>query len=257
MKCNICNSNTNEVFKEKILNKYSVKYYYCPNCNFLQTEKPFWLKEIYKETITSVDVGIIYRNITIHKKTSVMLTFFNINSKNFCVDFGGGDGMFTRLMRDVGFNFQWYDLYTKNIFAKGFEKNKNKYEAITSFECFEHLDNPIKEIEEMLKYSNTIIFTTQLLPNNEPAPKNWDYYGFHHGQHISFYSLNTLKYLAKKYNLRLYSESNYHVLTNRKKSKLLFKLLNYSYFLIFPLIKLLKKSRTNADLKYLLKNGKN
>ncbi len=50
--------------------------------------------------------------------------------------------MFTRLMRDYGFDFLHYDKHTQNLFARGFEFHDEKIEAITCFECFEHFVNP-------------------------------------------------------------------------------------------------------------------
>jgi len=36
-------------------------------------------------------------------------------------------------------------------------------------------------------------------------PDAWWYYGLHHGQHIGFYRLKTLQYLAEKYGKALYT----------------------------------------------------
>ena len=36
------------------------------------------------------------------------------------LDIGGGTGLLTRLLRDVGFEAQWSDEYCDNIFAQGF-----------------------------------------------------------------------------------------------------------------------------------------
>jgi len=117
-------------------------------------------------------------------------------------------------MRDIGFDFYWNDKYTQNIFARGFEGGLlDNYEAITTFESFEHFVEPIKEIENMLLISKNIIFTTELLPSPVvPYPDKWWYYGLEHGQHISFYSEKTLNYIAKKYNLFLYKVGSIHLL---------------------------------------------
>ncbi len=48
----------------------------------------------------------------------------------------------------------------------------------------------------MLKISRNILFTTTLLPSPMPQPGTWWYYGLEHGQHISFYSLETLQSIA-------------------------------------------------------------
>jgi 2-polyprenyl-3-methyl-5-hydroxy-6-metoxy-1,4-benzoquinol methylase len=153
MKCRVCNSESNEVFSAKVLNKYNVKYYHCPSCGFLQTEEPYWLNEAYKSAIGIADTGIQKRNQLFAKRSSAIITSLFDTNKKF-LDYAGGYGIFVRMMRDKGFDFYWDDPYADNLFAKGFEHNEqNKYELITAFECFEHFTDPINQIQKMLELS--------------------------------------------------------------------------------------------------------
>lgn len=268
MKCKICNSETNNIFSSKILNKYNINYYYCENCNFLQTEEPYWLKESYESSINITDTGILQRNIYLSKIVSILIYFF-FNQNGKFLDYAGGYGIFTRLMRDIGFDFYWYDPFSENLVSRGFEYNNNdKIELITSFESFEHFDKPLLYIENMLKISTNIIFTTKILPNPVPDPEEWWYYGLEHGQHISFYSIETLKYIADLYNLYFYSDySDIHIFTKenlslnkvyefknkyiKNKLNLLFDFLKYIIDKIdlHYLINELKNTKINYDLK--------
>lgn len=120
-------------------------------------------------------------------------------------------------MRDYGLNFLWSDLYSKNLFARGFEYSNQKIEAITCFEVFEHFSCPVEELEKILKISRNIFFSTLLLPSTISKAELWAYYHFKLGQHMSFYSDKTLKYLAKKYKLNYYSnKNNFHLFTDKK-----------------------------------------
>jgi hypothetical protein len=162
MLCKICNNESLDIFKKTILNKYEVQYYKCTNCNFIQTEEPYWLDEAYKKTINISDTGLLARNIHLSKITSLIIYLF-FNKKGKFLDFAGGYGVFTRLMRDIGFDFLWHDPYTSNLLAKGFEWNANdqtKIELLTSFESFEHFIDPIKELEKMSKISDNILFSS-------------------------------------------------------------------------------------------------
>ena len=215
MKCKICGNESVFVFKATVLKKYEISYFSCPKCGFLQTEEPYWLNEAYKESINSEDTGYLNRNIYLSKKVTVLIsTLFN-NDGNY-LDFAGGYGILVRLMRDIGFNFYWYDKYTENIFAKGFEFNDEKIDAITSFESFEHFENPVVEIEKMLKISKNIIFSTLSLPSPIPKPDDWWYFGLNHGQHISFYSEKTFQFLSDKYNLKYYDLGPIKLFTTKK-----------------------------------------
>lgn len=256
--CNICNGITKEVFTTRILKKYDIAYYQCTACDFVQTQKPFWLEEAYQSPMNFSDTGIMHRNNKFSKMvTSLIFLFFDRNQK--FLDYAGGYGVFTRLMRDIGFDFYWTDPYTKNLLARGFEEQEqSKFHLITSFECFEHLEDPIVEISKMITYSKNIIFSTELAPKPLPKPEEWWYYGTEHGQHIAIYSVKSLEIIAGKFNLNYYNIGNLHLFTEKKISKIgqLFlqnrlaqPMLYGLYFFIAPLI----KSKTMSDM-YLLKS---
>ncbi|MFH1954711.1 MAG: class I SAM-dependent methyltransferase [Pseudomonadota bacterium] len=253
--CRICNSNANKIFDAKIMNKYIIDYFHCSNCGFLQTEAPYWLEESYKHPINPEDTGVLHRNVRLSKITSLLLFFLFKKSDKF-LDFAGGYGIFTRLMRDRGLDFYWYDPYTQNLVARGFEYDDNSgpVSLITSFELFEHLSNPTKKIEQMLKCTSNILFTTFLLPKKLPKPKEWWYYGLSHVQHISFYSRRTLRYLANKFDLELYSNGrNIHFLTEKKIGNMLFNLIVLSGYMNLDFVtKIRFKGKTTFDREYLI-----
>lgn len=205
--CKICGEKARLVFCARVLNKYDVRYSQCERCNFLQPENPVWLGESYASPINEEDTGYVSRNIILARKTFLFLvSFFNKNGR--FLDYAAGYGMLVRLMRDMGLDFYWQDKYTDNLFARGFEYDQQKISAITCFECFEHFSEPCEEIEAMLKISRNIFFSTSLYDagGSGIVPElSWPYYGFSHGQHVAFYSLKTLEYLAGKYGLHLYS----------------------------------------------------
>ena len=218
MKCKICGNETSEIFKQTILKKYLISYFHCPVCGFLQTEHPYWLKEAYQQPINDTDTGILQRNLLFAQQTSALILKFFDKKGNF-LDYAGGYGIFTRLMRDFGFNFFWHDPYAQNIFSRGFEYKNNQisFELLTTFESLEHFEEPLKKIEEMLKLSKNILFSTVLLPTPVPDPDSWWYYAPEHGQHISFYSRQTLNYIAEKYHLTFCTNNtNLHLFSDKK-----------------------------------------
>ena len=252
--CRLCNSQAQPIFSAKILKKYPITYYHCDNCGLLQTENPYWLNESYQESINISDTGILARNIDYSKiVASIIFFFFNKNAK--FLDFAGGFGIFTRLMRDIGFDFFWSDPYTENLVARGFEHSEDsEIELLTCIECFEHLVNPREDIEKMLAICQNIIFTTSLLPRPIPKPDQWWYYGLEHGQHITFYSKETLHYISQKYGLFLYSVGDFHLLTIKRMSPFFFKfVVIFHDILFYLLIKWQRKSRTFSDMNYLIK----
>ncbi len=244
----------NPIFSGVLLNKYSVQYFQCPECNYICTEQPYWLEEVYKNPINSTDTGILARNIYLSKISAcIIYTFFLKNKKKY-LDYGGGYGIFTRLMRDIGFDFYWHDPYTQNLVAQGFEYSKNEDEIglITSFENFEHFINPMIDLEKIFAISNNIIFSTTIIPDPIPKPEEWWYYGLEHGQHISFYSEKTLKIIAHKFGVNYYSYNDgLHFFTPLKINPILWNLMKTIPNVLFPLIKMKLSSKTFQDMEYL------
>ena len=159
------------------------------------------------------------------------------------------------MMRDWGYDFYWTDEYADNLLARGFEHEKGTmYDAATAFEVFEHLVSPMDEIGKMLEYSNTIIFSTVLIPDVLPA-KDWWYYGFNHGQHVALYHYHTLKSIAEQLGLHLYSDKKgYHILSKKKLRMLNLPLIKGINKLgLFAAVKLTLQSKTDTDHYYLIK----
>lgn len=246
MTCKICQNRTQKTFNTTILNKYNIQYFHCPHCSFLQTEEPYWLEEAYGESINISDTGYMQRNLQLSQKLTILLTIFFSKNATY-LDYAGGYGVFVRLMRDIGFDFYWDDKYTTNLFARGFEHRDELIEAVTTFESFEHFVSPLEEIEKILAISKNIIFSTGLLPDPIPKPEEWWYYGLDHGQHISFYSEKTFQYIANKYNLNYINLNDLHLLTEKKISALILKILKFSKFGLHKLLQKQLKSKTWDD----------
>ena len=217
MNCKICQHESNYIFEKEILLKYPVKYYQCTNCGFLQTDKVFWLKEAYENAITSLDIGILDRNEFLKKEVSNIIDICFPEAEIF-LDFAGGYGLFVRSMRDKGYDYYRQDYFCENIFANHFDVDdisETRFDIVTAFEVFEHLDEPLDEIEKISNYSENIIFSTDLVPSNNSDIENWIYIAHETGQHIAFYTERTLQIVAKKLGKNYYRKGNLHVFTNK------------------------------------------
>jgi len=229
LNCKICTADSLSPFsKNLILGKYTIGYFRCGECGFICTEEPYWLDEAYSAAITGSDIGLVRRNIRLSGIAALLIhTFFG--SKGHFLDYAGGYGLFVRLMRDRGFDFRWHDRYCDNLFARGFAGSiagGESYRLLTAFEVFEHLVDPLDEIERMLALSRNILFTTELVPPDCPKPEQWWYYGTEHGQHISFYTKKSLETIADRHGLHFASNGkSMHLLSDRKISPALFYLL--------------------------------
>jgi protein-arginine kinase activator protein McsA len=271
--CKICSSKSSKIFSKKILNKYFINYYLCENCFFIQTDEPYWLNESYEgQEISALDVGIFKRNIYLLNMTnSFILNNLKFDNDFKGIDYGGGHGIFVRMARDLGFNFLLYDKFAKNLYAKYFsfdvdkDTRKTKFNVLTAFELFEHLENPMDEIKKMFKLSDTIFFSTEL--SNIKDLKNledWWYFVPESGQHISFYNIKTIEKIAKIFGAQYYSNSiDLHILTRdneltnpfitkKETNKLKNKIVSV-FRQTSNKNKNLNKSLTNSDFEYVKK----
>ena len=216
--CPICGCPRQARFRALLLKKHDVQYFFCERCGLLQTEEPYWLNDAYASVIADADTGLVSRNLTIaHRLTNLLYWCFDPTA--LYLDFSGGYGLLTRLMRDRGFDYYWHDPYCKNVFARGFEwiSAGQKASAVTAFEVLEHTADPLAFISKALAEANTstIIFTTELYEGEPPRPEKWWYYALETGQHISFFRRDTLTVLGQKLGLDSYSNGFFHVLTSK------------------------------------------
>jgi hypothetical protein len=247
MTSKITNGPVKKIFDATVLLKYNVAFYECVETGFIQTEDPYWLQEAYSSAITKLDIGLIYRNLQVSDKFSkIIATHFDKQGK--FLDFAGGYGLFTRLMRDKGFNFYHSDIYCENIFVKDFDASiladNTKFELLTAMEVFEHMVNPVSEIEQLFNQSDSILFTTELIPTSyKCAIKDWWYFSFETGQHVSIYTEKSLQYLANKFGYNFYTDgSMLHLFTKEKFAKNPFSILRDPF-----LWRKLKKMIKNND----------
>lgn len=197
--CRICfNDFSFPIFAGGIFN-VSVNYFECSVCGYVQTEKPYWLDRAYKSAINYCDTGIMARNQGNVGLTLATLSVLKVISGTV-VDYAGGYGILVRLLRDRGINAVWSDPYCENLLAVGFEYTGEKSDLVTAFEVFEHFVDPLLEIERLFSIAPNLLVSTSLISTPAPQPDQWWYYGLDHGQHIGFFRLETLDFIAKRFN---------------------------------------------------------
>jgi hypothetical protein len=226
MNCKICNSTTRKFGEATVLGKYNAEYDQCTGCGFISARQPSWLPEAYSSAITSSDLGTVSRTDQNSLKTKAVVDLF-FNFATTFLDYGAGYGMFVRRMRDLGYNFSAYDLHCQNLFSTQFQipdLDGKKFDLITAFEVFEHLEDPTGVFRLLLAHGDQIFFTTNLLPNPVPALADWWYYGPEHGQHISFYTLKALEMVAANHQRFFYTNgTDLHLFSRKRLSKFWFR----------------------------------
>ncbi len=194
-------------------------YLICINCFSVQVDNPTWIEDAHSKAISNLDTGLVSRCISASKLISTLL-FLEGKKQSGGIDWGGGTGLLTRLLRDQGFHTLTYDKYATAEHAAGFEASLGDAEEpstfLTAIECFEHLVNPIEEFKKVTLTKEYFIFTTEIIdsPPPDPAKRSWWYYLPETGQHITFASQKGLEEFRKILGFQNYSRfGSLHVLS--------------------------------------------
>ncbi len=213
--CSLCGAEAARVATQRLLGKYDVGYFACPRCELLQTEPPYWLDEAYSLAISHLDTGAVERNQIAARITELFARIVDLDPSATCLDFGGGHGVFVRMMRDVGLDFRWYDKYARNLYAGGFESSPAEPHAlVTAFEVLEHFVDVRGDLETLFApQPDFVLVGTVLHRGHQPG---WWYYLLESGQHVAFYSERTLAWIAERFGYTVYAGPEYSVFARER-----------------------------------------
>jgi hypothetical protein len=194
------------IFSNKVLGRYEADYFLDRGAGYIFVDNPFWIEEAYDSAISVTDTGILSRNLrNVRFCTRLFGALMSSESSSKGIDLGGGYGVFVRGMRDAGFDFYWHDRYAENLMARGFEANDGSHEFAVAFEVLEHTINPrqfLLESRERFGFQVLVFSATCFDPSAIPG-KDWWYWAFETGQHLSFFSRLTLVRLGKEMGMEL------------------------------------------------------
>jgi hypothetical protein len=190
----------------KFLGLAGIPVYYalCSNCSFcfapdfMTWQLSKFEEKIYNDEYVLVDPDYIEARPRANA-TKLISMFGNRGQTLSHLDYGGGDGLLVKLLRDSNWQSISYDLFVnKDV---GVEQLGN-FDLITAFEVFEHVPNVqelISNLCSLLIPGGLVLFSTLLSDGNIHSRQkiNWWYASPRNG-HISLFSKKSLATLAKK-----------------------------------------------------------
>ncbi len=225
--CQICSSHTQlldvidfnkscEELKGSYLPLSGIPIYYriCNNCEFVfapefrNWEDCTFLEKIYNKDYLTVDPD--YTSIRPKNNFDLLTHLFGPNKAHIKhLDYGGGNGLLSNLLKQNGWETNFYDPFPK--------KSKNiidleKANLITAFEVFEHVPTPITLMDNLLTLlseDGIVLFSTLVTDGNIKKNEriNWWYAAPRNG-HISLFSRKSLELLCSQYHLKFGSFNN-------------------------------------------------
>lgn len=219
MNCPLCDSGRINAFGGivRVMERHKAQYHRCGVCDLVFAEDPYWLKEAYENPISATDLGYCGRNVSLVRMTHAVLWGVLGRRTARGLDYGGGYGMFVRLMRDRGWDFFLYEPHAANLFAGRYVvsdlSSNSIFDVVTAFEVIEHTVHPLEMMKEWLRLGRVLILSSQLVPPEAKDPREWWYFGLQHGQHVSLMSAETLLWLGKELSCGVHSADAFHLFT--------------------------------------------
>lgn len=220
--CKLCDAPTTHFGTQRVLGIHEAEYRRCSRCGYVFVLDPHWLEEAHSIAIAALDTGIVIRNLWLADATCALLGL-SLRQVRTVLDYGGGSGLLVRLMRDRGHDFHWYDEYSPNLLAGGFESGLDgKFDMATAFELVEHLPDPLSTFVRLRGLAPVLLISTELLSPDVRQLDDWWYYAPECGQHIGFFTERSLRAVAERLGWVLSSNGrNLHVMSERPVSRVL------------------------------------
>lgn len=246
--CRLCQYDTQLLFEQRVLQKHLVGYYSCVECLSLQTETPYWIAESYENHLSQFDTGAVQRLLYNASLSTWICRILNVGK---VIDFGGSDGMLTRLLRDHHISCYLDDKYAPNTYAQGFEATKlHEVDFVLAFEILEHFTHPREDLNSLFTKNPKYVLISTNTYNGQDS--KWWYLAPDSGQHVFFYSSKALKMIGERYKYNVLTYQNYSLFYRDLDffKKLLIKIVLKKQFAIFIKLFTLCKSVSGSDLDH-------
>jgi len=215
--CRLCGGQAAEKFHLRGFSEADLVYFECATCGSLQTQEPTWLVEAYANSnLANTDVGAAQRVLINY---AFVLFIAKILRLQTILDFGGGDGLLCRLLRDRGLDAQTVDEHRTSSYARSFEGSLSRYyDLIAAFEVFEHLPHPSDSLDRLFEAQPRFFIASTETYSGQNA--TWWYLAPRQGQHVFFYSRDALLLIARRHRYSYYAINGWHLFARKPLSSL-------------------------------------
>lgn len=214
--CRICSGETLPLLNFEVCGAYDADLIRCSVCGFSFISDPWWLESTFEDRLHRMDVGSLERSLYVARFLKGVSVLIKRWKDQPMLDFGAGDGVLVRHLRDRGLQIRYSDPFASPVFFVGDAINEDdKFELSVLSEVALHFVDPLQEFKSLLVRSNQVLFTAVKAP--EKIDENWWYLMKSTGQHVAFYSKKSIDKLAKELGCHSYGKGSFfHVISKEK-----------------------------------------
>ena len=190
-----------------------VSYLLCEKCGFcFAPEFSEWRLEDFESKIYNSDYVLVdpdYQDVRPRANARHLCHLFGDQVPKIShLDYGGGKGLLSEVLRESGWQSSTYDPFVDRDMRL---EDLGKFDLITAYEVFEHVPDVLRLINDLallLNEKGTVLFSTLLSDGNiKPnQPLTWWYAKPRNG-HISLFSRKSLSMLGAKVGFNFFSFS--------------------------------------------------
>ena len=185
-----------------------VVYRKCTQCSFIFTSfgddftGKDWETYVYNKDYITVDPDYLDARPA-HNAREVSSLLAGRNNSTVGLDYGGGNGKTSALLRAGGWNYDSFDPYGLTELSP---ERLGRYNFCSAIEVFEHVTNPLASFEDMLSMTGKgkllVLLGTGTHDEHvsDRTRLSWWYAAPRNG-HISLYSQRSLQVLAEKFGM--------------------------------------------------------
>ncbi|MBY0430999.1 MAG: class I SAM-dependent methyltransferase, partial [Rhodospirillales bacterium] len=217
--CRLCGAPAHALFRQNVRDRIPVWFHECGACRSLQGEPGSWLEE--GRARHSADIGRVRRSLDTAILIDVALQLLGGAASHICLDFGGGDGLFARMMRDRGYNFFCRDPLIANVytpFHDAVAKPVRDVAVVTAFDVLDYCADPAAALEDLFAFEADLVMASAGTWQGQGP--DWPGLGLEEGRRGFFYSPEALDTLAGRHGYHLLTDGRLHVFCRPRPTRL-------------------------------------
>ncbi|APV52292.1 hypothetical protein BWI17_04755 [Betaproteobacteria bacterium GR16-43] len=185
-----------------------VAYFRCGDCGFtFAPELCAWTLEEFEARIYNADYALVdpdYLDLRPRANAASLVPMLGERGRAIRhLDFGGGNGLLSRLLREAGWQSTSYDPFVDRDVSLA---TLGRFDLITAFEVFEHVPDVqqlMASVASLLAPDGVVLFSTMASDGHLHAGQRIDWwYAAPRNGHISLYSRKSLDILAEQQGLK-------------------------------------------------------